>query len=485
MALPPGLNFGNRFNKAPDIRVKPNIGGLFDILTGEPAKGKWGMTLINGGLWPTDGIVGPNNSFKSTLSKYKSLAVLNNYGNSNLVILDTEVSGTGPGRYNSLKQHFPRLEDTDFETSDRILYTTNAETYGDDWWQDVKKYAEEKRKKENLKYTKATTPFVDKEGNTYSAFIPTVAEIDSISMMAFKSTDDKFDDVRAGDAKRNTEFMALGRAKTSVVRDMPVVSNSSGIYIISTAHVGEKIEMDPYSPAMKKFALMKGNRTVKGVNEAFLFNINYVWEIVSSKPLLNASTKAPEFPHRGLENSGDTDLMELIVTILRGKGGSTGFTFPLVCSQKEGILEGLSMFYLIKKFDKFGIGGNDRNYFIELYPDCSLSRTTVRDKIDEDAKLRQAIRFTSDLLLLEMFNNDVFYPRERICTPKELYDDIKVLGYDWDELLDTTSTWHFKEDGQTKPTLTIYDLLNIRAGEYKPYWMTEEWKKSKPTSMEP
>ena len=110
----------------------------------------------------------------------------------------------------------------------------------------------------------------------------------------------------------------------------------------------------------------------------------------------------------------------------------------------------------------------------------------MRSKIDSDPKLRRALRLQADLLLMNLVhktNSD--FPTERICTPDVLYKDIKEMGYNWDELLDTVNEWHFREEAQTKPTLTIYDLLNMRAGVYKPYWQTEEWKKTKPVAMEP
>lgn len=486
MKLPTAMSFGNAFEGAPEIRVRCNIGSLFDLPNCELVIGKWGNTLLNGGLWSTDAIVGPNNSFKSTLSKHKMLSVMDIYGCSTALTLDTEISGTGARRYEELAQHFTSLKDYDFTSGERWRYMTNAEVYGDVWWAMVKEYCQSKFAKENKKANTLTTPFVDRNGEYITALIPTVLEIDSISQLSAKQVEEKYNELDASDGKRNMEDMASAKAKSKIVRDMPVLTASSGTYVITTAHVGEKKDLDPYNPSMQKFQMMKGNRTVKYIPEAFQFNMNNLYEIISAKPLLNATTRGPEYPKvPGDEFKGDMDLMELTINILRGKGGSSGLVFPLLCSQSDGVLPSLSDFYLVK-MNKFGIGGNDRNYFIELYPDCSLSRTTVREKIDNDPKLRRALRLQADLLLLQMVHKTgVNFPRERICEPKELYEDLKLLGYDWNELLDTVNEWHFREEAQEKPTLTIYDLLNMRAGVYKPYWKTEEWKKSKPKGMEP
>lgn len=479
MQLPKGMSFGDKFEGAPELRVCCNIGPMFDIPNCSIHLGKWGNTLLNGGIWPTDAIVGPNNSFKSTLSKHKLLSVLNNYGLSTGITLDTEISGTGAARYDELAQYLDgNIKNYDFASGERWRYMTNAEIYGDDWWSLMKDYCDNKKDKANRKENQLTTPFVTKNGEYHKAFIPTVVEIDSLSQLTARAVEEKMNDLNASDSKRNMEDMATAKAKSKIVRDMPVTTASSGTYIISTAHVGEKKDLDPYNPSMRKFQLMKGNKTVKYIPESFLYNMNNVYEIIVARPLINQTTKAPEFPKiPGDEFKGDTDLMELMINILRGKGGSAGLIFPLLCSQVEGVLPHLSAFWFVKQ-NKYGISGNDRTYSIDLYPEVNLSRTTVRSIIDSDPKLRRALQLQSDLLLIQMTHKTgVNFPAERLCSPKELYDDLKVLGYDWNELLDTINEWQFREEKQEKPTLTIYDLLNIRAGVYTPYWKTEEWKK--------
>lgn len=489
--LPPGLAFGEGLKtETPEMRCYCNIGSFFDILTGYPVKGRWGNMLINGGLWYTDAIVGPNNSFKSTLSKHKLLKGMANFKYGTGLTLDTEISGTGAMRYNSLAQHIPGIQDYDFSDGVRWRYFTNAEVYGDIWWSEVKKYADTKASKENKKSSQLTTPFWDEEKQEYiKSFIPTFIEIDSLSQLAVKAVEDKYHQLDASDNKRNMEDMATAKAKSKIVRDMPVVTASAGLYVIVTAHVGEKKDLDPYNPSMQKFQGMKGNRTVKYIPESFQFNMNNLYEIVSARPMINQNTKAPEFPRDSSEEfSGDTDLMELTINILRGKGGASLQVFPLICSQTEGLLEGLSDWYWLK-INKYGVGGSAQHPTIDLYPEETLSRTQVRRKIEENPRLKRALQLQCELYWVHRLNKaeGVNFPRERICSPKELYDDIKALGYDWNELLDTIGEWKFREDEQTKPTLTIYDLLNIRAGEYVPYWKQDAWLKArgKSESMAP
>jgi hypothetical protein len=62
-----------------------------------------------------------------------------------------------------------------------------------------------------------------------------------------------------------------------------------------------------------------------------------------------------------------------------------------VVSQNEGWDEGLSaLLYLRQYKDKafgdgpgWGMGGHDRSYYLDLYPECKLQRTTVRGKMEE------------------------------------------------------------------------------------------------------
>ena len=112
-----------------------------------------------------------------------------------------------------------------------------------------------------------------------------------------------------------------------------------------------------------------------------------------------------------------------------------------------------------------------RSYHLDIYPEVNLSRTTVRKKIDSDKKLRRAIKITSDLLQMQTFMPQY---KNLYCTPKELYDDIKKLGYDWNVLLDTRDWWTIKQysaSNNLKPFLSTLDLLLLRYENKKPYWL--------------
>ena len=66
------------------------------------------------------------------------------------------------------------------------------------------------------------------------------------------------------------------------------------------------------------------------------------------------------------------------------------------------------------------------------------------------------------------------------CTPAELYQDLKDMGYDWDKLLDTRGYWLINQyDKDNVPYLHTVDLLKMRKGLYHPWWYDKKDLKKK------
>ncbi|MNL30414.1 hypothetical protein D3C87_1521490 [compost metagenome] len=141
--------------------------------------------------------------------------------------------------------------------------------------------------------------------------------------------------------------------------------------------------------------------------------------------------------------------------------------FEVIYSQREGLLVGLTEFNYCKFF-KYGIGGHDRAYYMELCPDITMQRTTVRGKIRDNPRLQRAMEITSELCQME--NLGFIQARGYLMDPKDLYTKIKELGYDWDEILDTRGYWDFEENNNPKHFLSTLDILRMAKGEYTPYW---------------
>ena len=162
----------------------------------------------------------------------------------------------------------------------------------------------------------------------------------------------------------------------------------------------------------------------------------------------------------------------------RSKSGPSDFTLNIIVSQSEGVLPSLTEFWALKENDRYGLEGNDRNYSLTLYPGVNRSRTTIRTKIDSDPKLQRALNITSELMQMWQFYRNL---RPTLPSPKELYDKITELGYDWDMILSKTRRWWTIENTKHElHFLSTMDLVHMYHGKYHPYWLMDDKKTIKP-----
>jgi hypothetical protein len=463
------------FQPAPRVRPFLNCGCLFDIPTGRYLKGKHGEYILNGGLSYITGIGGRGNMFKSVIANFMILRPMDRLQRTMGQFHDTETSLTA-NRVYQLAQHMPNIGGVDLESEGRLLVSDNTSMSGNEWFDKTRDMGLAKAK-DYKKYT-MTTPFIDeKTGKFIETLIPTFSLCDSFSMMVTDSVEKIYDENQIGDSGANTDSMRLSAAKSQMLMQLPSVTGKANIYMVLTAHVGDDIPLDPKAPPARKLTFLKGKAKFKHVPEKFTFLTNNLWYATASAPLINDGTKAPEFPRNTDDNlKGDTDLMIITLQNLRAKNGPTGMPFQVIVSQREGVQVGLTEFFYIRSFDRYGLEGNVQNYQLALVPDVNLSRTTVRGKIETNVKLQRALEIMSEMCQMDQIGFQAEgmteeASRKLICTPKQLYDDLKAKGYDWDRLLDTRGYWVFEEDaGGEKPFLSTLDLLRMRVDEYRPWW---------------
>lgn len=477
------MELSKHFIPAPRIRANLNMGALFDVPNGRYYIGRNGESILNGGLPYFTGVGGQGNTFKSTIMHYLMLCVLARYARSQSNVYDTEMSLTLERLY-QLALQFPQLAGKDLEALGRLMLCDGTSMIGNVWFKALTDFCKEKVK--DAKSHMQTTPFYDrKTGKNFMALTPTVSELDSISMFTTDSVGNIYEKNEIGDSGANTDAMRGAAAKSQMLMQIPTLTASSGLYLMMSAHVGEKIQVDKYAPPNRQLQFLKGAKAFKHVPEKFSFTTNNLFYVHNAHVFMNKITKAPEYPADKDDNlEGDVDLQLLSVQNLRAKNGPTGMPYELVVSQSEGLLVGLTEFNYIKSFDRFGIGGNDRTYYLELVPDISLSRTTIRGKLKESAKLRRAMEITSELCQMRNLGyqtestpevlpgDEEIRIYDLVCSPKDLFDDLKAKGYDWDVLLNTRGYWVFEEDAANElPFLSTMDLLRMKAGLYHPYWL--------------
>lgn len=468
--------FNQFFQEAPDIRPSLNIGCLMDIPTGSYFTGKHGESILNGGLMYVTGVGGRGNTFKSTIAHYMLLKALDRYSKATALLYDAEPPSISKKRIRDLSRKMDTVSQDDIFDNNRAMITDSTKMTGNKWFDAVKDYSKQKNSKENVKGNTLTTPFIDDKGNIITTLVPTIFEIDSLSMMSFDSVEAIYEKNEVGDSGMNVEALKSSAAKSQMMMQFPSITGNNNNFIIATAHMGDDIVMDPYAPPQKKLSFLKNKLKFKNVPEKWSFLTNNLWITLSASVLQHDTTKSPLYPKNSDDNlKGDTDLQTINIQNLRAKNGPAGMPFEIIVSQKEGVLVGLTEFNYIKAFDRFGLGGNLQNFYLELVPDINLSRTTIRSKINENKNLQRALEITSEML--QIFNLDTTLDDKYTCTPKELYDQLKEKGYDWEILLNTRGYWVYEETKHPLNFLSTLDLLKMRVDEYKPYWLDKKGSK--------
>ena len=459
------------FTPAPAVNVLINIGALFDIPTGEFIEGKYGDMILNGGQGLITGIAGPGNFYKSTIMNYMNISAASKIAmvtETEIKTYDTEMS-VHEGRLFNLTQRFNIFKDKDILRDGTWTVVNKTQYLGDPWFEITKKYC--KDKVEAASKISIETPFLNRDRKTHMKIItPTFGMMDSFTEFQTSDVAGIMDDNALGESGGNTVHMRQGLAKYRLLMELPIVTANSYHYLSMSAHIGKKIEMAtgpmPVAPT-KKLQHLKNGDVFKGTTDKFTFLTNNCWHAFNAQPMMTKE-KTVEFPKNPDDNVvGDLDLNRISLRQLRGKSGPTGVVLDIVVSQSEGVLPELTEFCYLKSM-KFGFGGNDRNYFLHILPDVSLSRTTVRRKLDTDPVLARAMNLTSEIC--QMYQYYRWLDRTLVCDMDVLYQDLINLGYDWNILLNSRSYWLPNDYEQPVGRLTAYDLLRIRVGKYHPYW---------------
>lgn len=461
--------------QAPNVKVMINIGSCMDIPTGKFLRGEHGEYILNGGLGFLTGVVGIGNNFKSTVMHNMTYTACYRMGpGATNDTYDTEIN-IHEWHLSRMMQKSLEMGGCDLLADGRWNITDKTVYHGDQWYDLTKDFMNDKIKNKT-KYS-VEIPFLDRTGKPMKIIQPTTLQIDSMSEFVTQDVIKMQDDNSLGESGANTVSMRQGLQKNRFLMEIPALSGGSYTYVLMTAHIGTEFSMDPRNPPPKKLQHLKGGVKLKGVPEKFTFVMNNCWHCYNAAPLINQSTKAPEYPRdKDDDLTGDTDLNVVTVRQLRSKSGPSGMALQLIVSQQEGVLPSLTEFHNIKENNRFGLIGNVQNYVVAFCPDIALSRTAIRRKIEQHPELRRALNLASEMLQIYDLWHDV--PGEYICTPQELYEDLKAMGYDWKVLLNTRGWWAPKGIHEDIKFLSTWDFLRMRTGEYVPYWFSAEQRKA-------
>lgn len=478
-----GFSLTPSYDPSP-FRPLINIGAGLDIPTGTYVTGLHGESLLNAGLGMLVGVAGIGNNFKSGVLHYMNFSAMSRITyaqRTSYAVYDTEINLNDDKRMLAFAKGFQQLAYRNLSKTGELHITNRGVYRGNKWFEEFKKWTDGKIK--SGKQWERSTPFVENDGKTpFNMLVPTFGGLDSLSEFDTDDISKLQDDNEIGESGGNMLHMKHGSAKTRLLMELPVICTRALHFLGITAQLGKDIPMasGPYAPPpTKKLNYLKHGDKLKGVSDKFFFLMSTVWHAYNMTPLIDKESKGPMYPLPGDKDSliMGTDLQIVTLRVLRCKTGPTGSTVELVVSQRDGVLATLSEFHNCKTNERYGIDGAGQHYAMDLYPDVKLQRTTMRERIDEDAKLRRAINITSELLQMSQYWTHL--SEDFLCTPKVLYEDLKKKGYDWDELLQTRGWWTLDNDDQPIPFLSTRDLLNMRVGKYTPYWMGSDKKRTK------
>lgn len=461
---------------APPIKPLFNTGANMDLFSGSYLTGKYGDSIINGGVDHITGAIGGGNSYKTTAMLHQQLTVLNRYGGAALTY-GTEGTLQITRPMGLAKHYNPQLLENGVLADPKKYVLTSSQIYDGTEYYNLSKVIGYKRIGDNGAGMR-DTPFIHPTtGEPIKCYPPITNLIDSFSLFHSGNMQD-IQNQDIGDSKRNMEAMRDGHSKTQMLIELPTFCSKVNMCFFLTAHLGDKYMLNPMEKPRKKLSFLQANLTIKNVTEKFTFVTNNLWYFIRAVPSYNnTSERLPRFPrspHDGEKD--DKDLQEIDVVNLRPKSASGGFVFKLMTSQRDGILPYVTN-YMLCNDNNYGIGGNNTTWHLELYPELKCNRKQLRTKQDEDAKFARAAELSAELCQYFLINPDI--QSDFRCTGEELYNDLIKLGYDWDRILtNTRSYWTF--DHYTNPIrpITALDLLNMRAGIYRPWWWDMDTKKT-------
>lgn len=463
------------FTPAPVVKTLINIGALLDVPTGFILECRFGEHVINGGLATFTGVVGIGNNFKTTVMDHMSFTALARTQESTGSDYDTEVNKhehqISDGRIRTVHD----LLGEDVLMTGRWIHTDKTVYSGNEWYAQQKEFLENKVK--NSKVLSRDTPFWNRERTGFmQMLVPTITSVDSFTEFETDDVIDMQDKNELGDSGGNTIHMRQGLAKLRFLMEAPRLNGAAYNYLLMTAHIGKESTMQNAGPGgqvpVKKLATLKHGDKIKGTTDKFTFVTHNCWQCFDSKAITADDRMGPKWPKDEFDRAKDEqDLKEVKITLLRGKSGPSGQNISIIVSQREGVKADLTEFNHCKTLGNFGFEGNNTTYSLSLMPEVKLMRTTVRGLFDTNPRLRRAMNITSEILQMTYL-----WPqwRDLYCTMKELYDDIKALGYDWDMLLDTRGWWTYNNHLQDVQFLSSFDLLRMRKKLYVPYWLTDE-----------
>lgn len=434
-----------------------NTDSIFDFMTGSFVRGLDGKFYCKGGFSSgIEALLGRPGQYKSTFNASLAMRMCSIY-QTELIIFDSEITIIKD------KDRILRMAGNHAGVLDEgnIIGLDAKNKYDLESMRDLIEEMGEKKLQMKPSELYFTTPFLDKDGNQVKLMRPTVIFIDSWSDLQSKEERDKVDDKGLDDSAAKTLYMLDANKKTMLVRILNKYASKYGMEILSTAHYGPKIQMDPYAPNPKVLQWGSTGEAAKNVGGKYQFYSN-------PQLLINSCSKlqddARQCKYRLGDSTSAVELNELLVLIQRSKGNASGITHPFVVSQEDGLVTDCTDYAYLRTAGKgFSMTGNNVTHQPFLMPNTNLTRNTFRGICQEDPKVVRALQLGAQLLYVQNNWSSKGFDFPMMVDPKKLVDFLMSdkSPYTVDRILNSRGYWLPKElETQDTPEyLSIFDIL--------------------------
>ena len=441
-----------------DIPFSPyvNTGTLFDYATGRFQQATNGLWILNGGLPPCLGLSGRGQTYKSGLAGSLFSRSLMIHQQAEGYVYESEGTIHGPERYDDFVPESQAV-------SDRIVFKNHTICNLTDFYNDFNDLATAKEK--NKKDYIIESPFLNpKTMKPYRVWIPTFCMVDSFSRARSNKGDTQFDNNAIDDSAMNTFWLTEGNVKTRIMNDMPGRAAKVGIYVILTAHVGNKQDLDPYNKSPKQLQYMKNSDKMKNVGSNFEFLTTTLLQTLKASVMQDKDKKC-EYP---TSFSTDVEVNQVDTMMVRSKNNASGIQLPFVVSQYQGILDSVTNFLLLKEHKNFGLNvqGNNISFATNVLPEKTFTRKTIRELCDKDYGVYRALELTAQLCFVQNLWSTYRMPDFIRTSPEQLAEWLKNSSKcSTERVLQSTGVWSTSK--QERERLTLLDVLQFLDAEHK------------------
>lgn len=426
-----------------------NTGTLFDLATGKFRPGLKDSWVLDGGLSQCSGISGRGQTYKSGLAGSLLARALNVYKDSWGIVYETENTIPDGTRYDDFVPENQKV-------SDRIVFKNTTDYSLTGFYDELIEIIEEKMKHKSDYYVES--PFLDlSTGKPMKCWIPTFVLVDSFSRAKSSKSDNQISNNSIDDGSVNSYYLYDGNIKSRIMNDLPARASKAGIYVIMTAHVGDKMDLDPYSPQPKQLQYMKNNDRMKNVGSNFEFLTTSLIQTLKAT-VMQTNDKKCLYPS---DKSTNVEVNCVDTMLVRCKNNASGIQVPYVLSQYQGILDTVTNFNFLRNNGNYGmtVQGNNQKFTPILTPEVTLTRTNIREK-SCDYRTARALELITQLCFIQnlwctwKLPDHISTPIEKVAEALTHSNKMSV-----DRILESTGSWTVGRK-QERERITVLDMLN-------------------------